>query len=344
MNIRRENTISLVDIETGFRIRGKRKFPVSGPLNTSLASGELVALLGINGSGKSTLLRTMAGLQRPLGGRLLLEGRKLQIRSPRDVARMISYVSTEVVRVQGMQVRQLVSMGRYPHTGWFGSLTDKDRDKVSQAIELTSLSSLADRDMDEISDGERQRAMIARTLAQDTPVLLLDEPTAFLDLSHRMELIRLLRTLSRDHERSILFATHDINAALREADKIWLMSGTGIVEGAPEDLALSGALDTALLDRKSGTDVSFDMEQGEFLISKKPGQPVFIRSADKILETWTLRAFERMGFSPSSNQSGALIVIAENRQDHNIWSLEKNGNKIELNSIYELSLYLRSDF
>jgi iron complex transport system ATP-binding protein len=338
-----EDMISLVDLETGFRTGARKRFRVSGPLNATLVPGELVAVIGKNGSGKSTLLRTLAGLQKPLRGRLLHGGSPMNAKSPKDLARLISYVSTEVVRVQGMLVRQLVSMGRYPHTGWFGSLGDEDRNLVLNALRLTSLTSLAERDMDEISDGERQRAMIARMLAQDTPVLLLDEPSAFLDLTHRIEIIQLLKTLSRERERCILFSTHDIQAALREADRIWLMHGPGIVEGAPEDLALSGTLDDVLLDPGSNADIRFDMERGEFLIRKEPGEAVQVHSNDKTLKTWTIRAVERMGYNPASNQSGPVNVIAENRAGRHAWVLEKNGKKIEFNSIYDLSLYLRSD-
>jgi len=342
MKERHEDILDLVNLEIGFRSRGKSRHTVSGPLNTSLAHGELVALMGVNGSGKSTLLRTLSGLQNPLGGDVLIHGGKLQDHSARELAKKLSYVSTEVVRVQGMQVKQLVAMGRYPHTNWFGSMTDEDHEKVRHAMGLTSLQSMADKDMDELSDGERQRAMIARTLAQDTPVLMLDEPTAFLDLSHKFEVIRLLRILSHEHGRSILFSTHDIQVALREADKVWLLSGNEILEGAPEDLVLSGALNDAMLDGDSPADVGLDMESGEFRLNKVMQIQAHVIATDKILKMWTIRALERMGINAQSNQSGEINVLAEKKDGRGKWTVEKNGLKIELNNIYELSLYLRT--
>ena len=207
---------------------------------------------------------------------------------------------------------------------------------------MTSLQTMAEKDMDELSDGERQRAMIARTLAQDTPVLILDEPTAFLDLSHKYEVIQLLRTLSHKHGRSILFSTHDIQVALREADKVWLLSGKEILEGAPEDLVLSGALNDALLERNSSVDVSLDMGSGEFRLNKEMTSYASVTSSDNTLKMWTYRALERMGFKHQSNHSGGINVLADKKDGQVIWTVGKNGTKIELNSIYELSLYLNS--
>ena len=340
MKGKKGNIIDLVNLETGFRERGKPLHTISGPLNISLQRGELVALMGINGSGKSTLLRTLSGLQNRLGGEVLIHGSRLGDLPGRELARILSYVSTEVVSVQGMQVKQLVAMGRYPYTNWFGSMRDEDNRKVLHALELTSLQTLAEKDMDELSDGERQRAMIARTLAQDTPLLVLDEPTAFLDLSHKFEVIQLLRTLSHEHGRSILFSTHDVQVALREADKIWLLNGLDIIEGAPEDLVLSGALDDAMLDRKSTVQVSLDIESGEFRLNRTMASSACVTASDKLLERWTCRALERMGYDTQSNHSGGINVLADKKDAKPAWTLEKNGTRVDVNSIYELSLNL----
>lgn len=337
-----QNIIDLRGLKIGFRVRGRLSRPVSGPLNTSLVNGELVALMGINGSGKSTLLRTLSGLQKQLGGAIQIMGRDLGDYSGRELAKILAYVSTEVVSVQGMQVKQLVAMGRYPYTNWFGVMTSEDQEKVEHALELTSLKPLGERDMDELSDGERQRAMIARTLAQDTPILMLDEPTAFLDLSHRYEIIHLLRTLTRDHQRTILFSTHDLQIALREADKIWLMNGQEIMEGAPEDLVLTGKLSDALLEGTSAIDVSLDMESGEFRLRKDNQAVASVSAPDKNLERWTCRALERIGFNTESKQSGGIDVIVSKKYGKLIWTVEKKGHRVELNSIYKLSLYLRT--
>jgi len=340
---RTENIINLVDLEIGFRERRKVLLPVSGPLNISLNGGEMVALMGINGSGKSTLLRTLSGLQKQLGGSIQILGRNLDDYSGRELAKVLAYVSTEVVSVQGMQVKQLVSMGRYPHTNWFGAMSPEDHEKVKHALELTSLIPLGERDIDELSDGERQRAMIARTLAQDTRILMLDEPTACLDISHKYEIIHLLRALTRDHQRTIVFSTHDHQIALREADKIWLLKGHGILEGAPEDLVLNGMLSDALLEETSAIEVNLDMESGEFRLLRDKQLAASVSASDKLLEKWTRRALERIGYNVESNQTGGINVIADMTQGKKTWIVEKNGRKVELNSIYDLSLYLRNN-
>ena len=342
MRERDEHIISLVGLEIGFAGRGGTRISISGPMDNTLMEGELVALMGVNGSGKSTLLRTMSGLQKQLKGSIRILGREVKEYPSREFAKILSYVSTEVVNVQGMRVEQLVSMGRYPHTNWFGAMTSEDHNMVGKALELTSLLSLSKRGMDELSDGERQRAMIARTLAQDTPILMLDEPTAFLDISHKYEIIHLLRTLSRDYNKTIVFSTHDLASALREADKIWLFNEREIVEGSPEDLVLTGKLSDALLDESSTTGVALDMESGEFKLQRKMHGWAKISSSDEMLKRWTCKALERLGYNTESNKSGGINVIVNRKDGILIWILEENSNKLEFKSIYELSLYLRT--
>ena len=161
----------LQGLEIGYG-KGKKARSLTGKIDCNVSGGELVSLMGRNGSGKSTLLRTMAGLQNSLGGKIMIKGRPVQEYHRLEMARMLGFVSTEVIRVEGLRVRDMVAMGRYPHTGWFGSLSSVDHEMVDRAVELTSLKDLVDRDLDELSDGERQRAMIARTLAQDTEILI----------------------------------------------------------------------------------------------------------------------------------------------------------------------------
>lgn len=245
-----EPALSLENLLIGYR-QGRRKNTLGGSISCNVSGGQLVSLMGRNGSGKSTLLRTIAGLQEPLGGRIRIGGKFIEDFARQEMARMLGFVSTEVVRVEGLKVRDLVAMGRYPHTGWFGSLSDEDRDRIGEAIELTSLETLAERDLDELSDGERQRAMIARTLAQDTDIMILDEPTAFLDLAHKHEITSLLGRLVAEHGRTIIFSSHDLQLCLRTADRIWLMSDEGITEGSPGDLSADGRLLRGLLGEKA---------------------------------------------------------------------------------------------
>jgi len=259
---KQEKLIKLEGLEIGYG-KSKKASVLSGKIECNVFGGELVSLMGRNGSGKSTLLRTMAGLQNPLGGRIMIKGRPVQEYQRKEIAKILGFVSTEVIRVDGLRVRDMVAMGRYPHTGWFGSLSSVDHEMIDGAIELTSIGELVDRDLDELSDGERQRAMIARTLAQDTEILILDEPTAFLDLTHKYEITLLLGKLAREHGKTILFSTHDLQLSLQEADKIWLMAEDGVIEGAPEDLLAGGKIGEVLLKDSSMDGISLDPRTGK---------------------------------------------------------------------------------
>ncbi len=257
-----EQLIHIENLEIGYG-KGRKAVSLSGKINCNVSGGELVSLMGRNGSGKSTLLRTMAGLQDSLGGKILIKGRPVGDYHRLEMARLLGFVSTEVIRVEGLRVRDMVAMGRYPHTGWFGSLSSRDHEIIDRAIELTSLGSLMNRDLDELSDGERQRAMIARTLAQDTDIMVLDEPTAFLDLTHKYEITLLLGELARKHGKTIVFSTHDLELSLQEANKLWLMSEKGVVEGEPEELLRSGQIGEVLLKDASMGGISLDPQTGK---------------------------------------------------------------------------------
>jgi iron complex transport system ATP-binding protein len=344
----RKHILDLVHLEIGFRKGKGPSLSLLGPLHAAAYSGELIAVMGRNGSGKSTLLKTVAGLTEGLQGEVQILGRKLTAYARKELARIMGYVSTEVVRVPGLTVEGLVALGRYPHTNWLGKLNPSDRAVIEQALDLTSLGPLRGRDLDELSDGERQRAMIARTLAQDTRLLILDEPTAFLDLSHRYEIIDLLGKLAREHAKTILYSTHDLQIALQQADRIWLIHGQALLEGAPEDLVLSGRLGEALRQTESGTDLEMDSRSGEFRIKRAPGK-VSALSLGKVdmpgaefLRTWTGKALERNGFRVVGKDEADLHIRIETAEGKPIWILEKSGRRMELNSIYDLSLYLRT--
>jgi iron complex transport system ATP-binding protein len=298
--------------------------------------------MGRNGSGKSTLLRTIAGLMNGLQGEIWILGKTLGAYSRRELARIMGYVSTEVVKVPGLSVENLVELGRYPHTNWLGKLNSSDREVVEHALDLTSLQALRNRDLDELSDGERQRAMIARTLAQDTRILTLDEPTAFLDLSHRYEIIDLLGNLARDHGKTVIYSTHDLQIALRQADKIWLIHRRELLEGAPEDLVLSGHLSDALGQTDSGTKIEMDPQTGDFTVKRALRHDISLSPGPEPLREWTKKAMERNGFRIVENKDTGIHVLVDMADGSPKWTLEKSGGRIELNSIYDLSLYLRT--
>ena len=230
-------------------------------LNLSVATGELVCLLGPNGIGKSTLLRTLGRMQPALQGSIELGGASLSSLSANDLARRLGVVLTERVAVDALSVRRVVEFGRYPHSGWFGQLNARDRDVVDWALDASGARRLADREISRLSDGERQRVMIARALAQEPVLLMLDEPTAFLDVPARVELMGLLRQLTRDAAIAVIVSTHDLELALRTADEVWLlMPGGDVMTGAPEDVVVSGAVARAF----EGRQIRFAPEERSF--------------------------------------------------------------------------------
>lgn len=238
------------DLAVGYRTRGSRR-AVLERVNLSVHSGELVCLLGPNGIGKSTLLRTVAKMQPALWGAVELDGTGLSSITQAQLARRLGVVLTERVTVEALSVRRIVELGRYPHCGWFGRLTADDHRAVDWAIDAVGARHLAERDFSRLSDGEQQRVMIARALAQEPVLLVLDEPTAFLDVPSRVELMGLLRQLTREGPLAVVVSTHDLELALRTADLIWLiMPGGEMATGAPEDLILAGTIGQAFEGRQ----------------------------------------------------------------------------------------------
>jgi cobalamin transport system ATP-binding protein len=230
-------------------------------VNLRAERGDLVCLLGPNGIGKSTLLRTLARMQPALWGSVELAGDDLQSMTGSELARRLGVVLTERVLIDALSARRIVEFGRYPHSGWLGRIGDGDREVVDWAIDAVGARHLAERDFSQLSDGERQRVMVARALAQEPAVLLLDEPTAFLDVPSRVELMALLRSLTRVGRIAVVLSTHDLELALRTSDVVWLvMPGGEIVTGSPEDVMLSGAIAEAF----EGRQVRFNVEERGF--------------------------------------------------------------------------------
>ncbi|GAB4478901.1 MAG: ABC transporter ATP-binding protein [Anaerolineae bacterium] len=299
------------DLTTGYG----RGTPISRGISATLYPGELACLIGPNGAGKSTLLRTLAGMQPALGGSVHLLGDDIRRLSPRDLARRLSVVLTGRASPGALTAYELVALGRHPYTDWMGRLTAADDAVIRAALESVGAAALAGRFVAELSDGERQKVMIARALAQEPRVLILDEPTAFLDLPHRVDIMRALRALARQEGRAVLLSTHDLDLALRSADRIWLMPADGSVQiGAPEDLVLSGALEAAF--RRSG--VTFDPATGSFAI-EEGGDMVVALHGEGIAAVWTARALERMGCRVQHGGSAALEVEVAGEDGARCW-------------------------
>lgn len=206
-------------------------------ISATAAAGELIMLAGRNGSGKSTLLRAVAGLAKPLSGRILADGKDISAIPRNEAAMKVSFVSTERIRIPRFRCRDIVALGRAPWTGWAGRLSDTDEQTVSDAMETVGMSGFADRTMDSISDGECQRIMIARALAQDTPLMVLDEPTAFLDVPGRHQITDILKRLAAEKGKTVIFSTHDISIGLKRADKVWLIDGDSLIVRNAADAA-----------------------------------------------------------------------------------------------------------
>ena len=226
---------------------GSRHTVVARGLNAELGHGSMTCLLGANGVGKSTLLRTLAGFQPPLEGHIYLEGHDVRSISRRQRARQVAVVLTQRADATGLTVEELVGLGRSPYTGFWGTLGDTDRDVVQRALLLTGIGGLEHRRADSLSDGEQQKVMIAKAIAQQTPVILLDEPTSFLDFNSRIELLLLLSRLAHEEQKTILLSSHDVQLAMQLADRLWLLSDSHqLTVGTPRQLADSGALGTML--------------------------------------------------------------------------------------------------
>ncbi len=234
-----------IDLSVGYPSRRASRVVLRG-LNLSLRAGELVCLLGPNGAGKSTLLRTLAGMQPPISGVVEIRGGDVRRMSEIDLARRLAVVLTETPAVGALTATGVVELGRYPYAGWFGRLSARDHDVVRRVIDAAGARHLAARDYSRLSDGERQRVMIARALAQEPTVLVLDEPTAFLDVSSRCEMMRLMRRLAHDQHLALVLSTHDLELALRTADTVWLIGPDGRLDAAsPGEMVNDGRIDNA---------------------------------------------------------------------------------------------------
>lgn len=212
-------------------------------LSATVERGALTALVGRNGTGKSTLLRAIAQLGEVLSGEILLDGRPLQTLAPSEMASMVAFVTTDKVRIANLRCRDVVALGRAPYTNWIGRMQEQDKTIVEQALESVGMSDYADKTMDRMSDGECQRIMIARALAQQTPIILLDEPTAFLDMPNRYELCTLLRRLAHEEQKCILFSTHELDIALSLCDAIALIAPPELHILPTDDMVRSGHIE-----------------------------------------------------------------------------------------------------
>ena len=323
------------DLTIGYPNRGGEPLRVLSGLNLEVHQGQVLCILGPNGSGKSTLLRTLAGIQGALSGKVRVLDHDVNTQNPKKLARLLSIVLTERIEVRNLTVFQLVSMGRYPHNDWLGRLSADDRKIVERSIDQVNLAGFRNRDVDELSDGEQQRVMIARALAQDTPLIILDEPTAHLDLPNRVEIMGLLRDLSTHTGKSFLLSSHDLDLALQSSDWIWLIpKGGPVIQGMPEDLVLNGSFEASFDTSK----VRFDPSSGSFQINYLTDKTVFYEG-NSITGCWTIRAMAREGYRMVHDP------LAENRIVLNPgsprWTYISGKQKTEFDNLFGLISFLR---
>ena len=240
----------------------KEKNTIAQNIDLSLEKGKLIALIGANGIGKSTLLRTITGIQKPLSGTVLLNEKNIHELDALTLAQNLSVVLTEKLPPSNLTVWELIALGRQPYTNWIGTLTDTDIAKINEAIALTQIEHLVSKRHYEISDGQLQIVLIARALAQDTPLIILDEPTTHLDLLHKVVLFKLLKKLTQETEKCILFSTHDIDMAIQLSDEMIIMTPENTIQDQPCNLILKGSFNTLFKDEH----IVFDNEKGKFVI------------------------------------------------------------------------------
>ncbi|MDA0349836.1 MAG: ABC transporter ATP-binding protein [Verrucomicrobia bacterium] len=324
-------------LSIGYESRKGGNSIVAKGLNLSLNRGKFICLLGPNGAGKSTLIRTLAGIQPALKGEVRLSGSPIEKIAPRTRAKTISLVLTQAMPPGIFSAYSMVALGRHPHTNWNGHLTSEDREKIDWAINEVRAEKLASRQFSELSDGEKQKVMVARALAQEAPLMLLDEPTAYLDILRRVELMRTLRSLAHQQQMAILQSTHDLDLALRCADELWLFSESGdITKGTPESLALNGRMAEVF----GSSELEWDLNQGSFHMHEDPCQFVRLEGNGPEL-LWTTRTLGRLGFGiATAGRESAFSIAIDKTGSSAVWKVSRENNQTNFESLENLTQWI----
>lgn len=258
MNTEKAPILKIEALQPGYRTP-KGMVKVSGVIDLEIFPGELVAVVGPNGVGKSTLLRTIAGVQPALSGNILLNNQPLHMYRPKALAENLSIVLTERIPSGNLTAAELIALGRQPYTNWIGSLSEEDKEIIESILEKLDLTALRNRPCYEMSDGQLQRVMIGRALAQDTPLIVLDEPTSHLDIYHKAYIFKLLRTIAHDTSKTVLFSSHEIDLAIQLCDKVLVLQKDHSDFGDPCTLIDKGSFmslfpsDLIRFDKGTGT-------------------------------------------------------------------------------------------
>lgn len=329
----KHETIHIESLSIGYPGKDNHKV-VAEDICAGINSGELTCLLGANGVGKSTLLRTLSAFQPKLKGKIEVLGKDLARYTDKQLSTVLGVVLTEKCDIRNMTAEELIGLGRSPYTGFWGRLRGRDKEVVQESIALVKIENLAHRMVHTLSDGERQKVMIAKALAQETPVIYLDEPTAFLDFPSKVEIMQLLHRLTRETDKTIFLSTHDLELALQIADKIWLMDKVnGLSIGTPEDLSLSGRLSN-FFARKG---IVFDMETGLFRIENEYADKIKLVGHGQRY-SMLRKALQRNGFLANRDVESDTYIETGSLKDKNGKFIIHFPNKtpIEVTTIEEL--------
>jgi iron complex transport system ATP-binding protein len=328
--------LSTQDLSIGF-LKPKKNVLFEN-LDLNLYGGRLVCFMGPNGIGKSTLIRTLASLQMPLSGNVKV----LELSADKPATKLVAVVLTAKSALPSMSVYEMVSFGRYPYLSWDISLTDEDHSVIKRSLNSIGIENLSDTNVTELSDGQLQMAMIARALCQETPIILLDEPTAHLDLNNRLEIMKHLRRFAREMNKAILISTHELDLALQIADEVWLATrDKQILRGTPEDLVLNGSFDDIFQFK------GFDLRTGKVLHEVMQSMPVELAGRGHAA-LWTKNALERSGFEvritdQNAKQNSLVKVIIEGEESVPRWVLQKNNQQFVALTIANLIELLQSN-
>jgi iron complex transport system ATP-binding protein len=260
--LEKKTIIATHDLSIGYKTK-KETIVIAKNLNLELTSGKLITLVGANGIGKSTLLRTLTGIQKPLSGDVFFAEKNINSFDTLELAQNLSLVLTEKLPPSNLTVFELIALGRQPYTNWLGKLSDDDLKVVNDVMHLVQIEHLAEKKHFEISDGQLQKVMIARALAQETSIIILDEPTTHLDLFHKVSVFKLLKKLSQETNKCILFSTHDIDLAIQLSDEMIVMTESMVEQDQPCNLITKGVFNTLFKD----SSITFDVEKGKFVIN-----------------------------------------------------------------------------
>lgn len=316
----------------------KQKIYLCQPITVQASAGSLIALIGPNGAGKSTLIKTLCKLQPALSGQIWIAGEAQHSIARMEYAKKVSLVSTELIRFNNLTVADVVALGRYPYGNWYRHISVEDQVFIDEALTNVGMETFNRRMVNSLSDGEFQRVMIARALAQDTPILILDEPTAFLDLANKHHMVSLLWQLARSQNKTILFSTHDLNIAMQFADIFWVLTKHGLSDGAPEDMLLNGILKGLYAE----TGLTFNADKMQFVYPHKKNHNAHVQGAGDAVAL-TKMALERLGFDMDCNKAASLVVTIDVKDGQTCWFINQDKTK-RLFSLKELQQEIRINY